>query len=456
MTLARLHWRDIARLLEVYLRPDRFDRELQVFLDHGYREDEAETMLAGLLGHYIVEAAGLEAALGSPYPLALEDLGHLAAYLSALSVDPALAEPLPPERRAMYQRFAGRVCPVFARVGQAMASVLAAYVTGDYDLTQDPNALVGEADRLGARDGERARALIAQVGAMCLRGKRLWWGWPYEVAPAMRPWLQAVLGFVESVTQEHARTLQSALVERRRWTKEAEFLSLLRLSLASGSVSLAQIQFRRPNEEMPTGIDELIYALFGGEEALTDQLVALFATFREQAIPHLIELMCDTRLWRSDAIGDGWVPIHTVDVLGHLRATEAVEPMLKLLVRTDPEDLLYDHILAALQEIGQPVLPALLDVMAFSRNSRLKLALAPVLGAVGRGSPAACDALEALYLELGKRADPGLVVLGLIALEDTRTVPLLKAMLQDRRLSSIDRNEISEALAELQGHSIDL
>ena len=450
MTLARLHWRDIAKLLEEYLRPDRFDRELQVFLDHGYREDEAETMLAGLLGHYVVEAAGLEAALGSPSHLAMEDLGDLAAFLGGLSIDPASAAHLAPERCALYHQFIGNVCPVFARVGQAMASVLKVYVTGDYDLGQDPNLLLGEADRLAGRDAERAKTLIAQVGAMCLRGRRLWWGWPYEVIAPIRSWLQTVLGFVESVTQDNTRALQNAFVERRRWTKEAEFLNLLRVSLACGSVSLAQIQFRRPNEQMPTGIDELIFALFGGEDALTDQLVALFSTFREQAIPHLIELMCDRRLWRVDAIGGGWVPIHTVDVLGHLRAAEAVEPMLRILLMTDPEELLYDHILAALQRIGQPALPPLLDVMSFSRNSRFKLALAPVLGTVGRGSPVACDALEVLYLELDKDADPGLVVLGLIELQDKRTVPLLKAMLQDQRLSSIDRSEISEALAEIQ------
>ncbi|NLS77532.1 MAG: hypothetical protein GXY76_09765 [Chloroflexi bacterium] len=455
MTLARLQWRDIAKLLEEYLRPDRFNRELQVFLDHGYREEDAETMLAGLLGHYVVEAAGLEAALGSPSHLAPDDLRDLAAFLSGLAIDPALADQLTPERRELYCKFVDHVCPVFARVGQAMASVLQAYVTGDYDLAQDPNQLLDEADRLAARDADRAKGLIAQVGAMCLRGRRVWWGWPYEVMTPVRSWLQTVVGFVESVTQDNTRALQNAFVERRRWTKEAEFLNLLRASLASGAVSLAQIQFRRPNEQMPTGIDELIFALFAGEDALTDQLIALFATFREQAIPHLIELMCDRRLWRADAIGGGWVPIHAVDVLGQLRATEAVEPLLRILIETDPEDILYDHILAALERIGQPALPCILDVMAFSRNSRFKLALAPVLGAVGRGSPAACDALEVLYLELDKNADPGLVVLGLIALQDKRTVPLLKAMLQDRRLSFIDRSEISEALAEIQDCAAD-
>jgi hypothetical protein len=57
-----------------------------------------------------------------------------------------------------------------------------------------------------------------------------------------------------------------------------------------------------------------------------------------------------------DAPGDGFAPIHAAELLHELRAPEAIEPMLRELVRSDVLTILHDRLTACLPDFGAAVL----------------------------------------------------------------------------------------------------
>lgn len=443
MMASELHWRDLAKLAEASLRPSRFDCEMSALLEQGHPGDQAVNMLCGLIGHYLIEAAGLAATLSLPGNEALDELRELAKYLGQLEI------PQPGARRqGLYPLFLSRMRTTIQMLAMAMPAVLSAYLTEKQGARGDPNALLQYADEISQSNPQKAQALIARAGAWMLRGRQIWWGWPGQVHPSLRPWTVATTAFCNSITQDGKQPLNVVARERERWRKESHYLDQIIQGVTRGQACLAEIQNHGAHAR-DAGMDELIYALFQGEDALTDALLMRYTRCRSQAIPHLVNLVQNQRLWPSDAAGHGWAPIHAADLLRCLRATEAAEALVRTAATTDRDDYLHERAILALEQLGRAPLRPLLDVMAYSRHVEQKLALAPVLGRIGRANPLAVQALSDLYLELSADMDKGPVIMGLVAVEDAHTLPLLQQALDDPGLSWIDRMEIEAALEEL-------
>jgi len=58
----------------------------------------------------------------------------------------------------------------------------------------------------------------------------------------------------------------------------------------------------------------------------------------------------------SESPAEGWPPIHAVDLLADLRAPEAIEPMLDLLVDTTLDEVINSRLLVRLPEFGAAAL----------------------------------------------------------------------------------------------------
>jgi hypothetical protein len=86
--------------------------------------------------------------------------------------------------------------------------------------------------------------------------------------------------------------------------------------------------------------------------ALRDRILAL----GEAVVPGLIELLRDESTWEEDAPGEGWPPIHAVDLLADLKASEAVEPMIRAVLAGDWDEILPDRATLRLPELGPAVL----------------------------------------------------------------------------------------------------
>ncbi len=80
-------------------------------------------------------------------------------------------------------------------------------------------------------------------------------------------------------------------------------------------------------------------------------------------IPGLLRLLNDNDLQMEDSPGAGWPPIHAVGLLVDLKATEAVEPMLRLLCETSWGHIIHDRVVVRLPEFGQSVLEPALAIL---------------------------------------------------------------------------------------------
>lgn len=113
-------------------------------------------------------------------------------------------------------------------------------------------------------------------------------------------------------------------------------------------------------EDKSDHLEALVEKLIeSGDRLPADIRIRLLASGAE-AVPALIRVLEDEELALSTARGGGYAPVHAAELLGELRAPEAVEPMLRLLSRTDFMDVLHDRLLTAMPAIGAPVVePAL-------------------------------------------------------------------------------------------------
>jgi hypothetical protein len=94
-----------------------------------------------------------------------------------------------------------------------------------------------------------------------------------------------------------------------------------------------------------------------------------------EVVEPLVEVLLDESLALITAPGEGYAPIHAVELLAQLKAPEAIAPMVRRLMHTEPGDLLYDSLLYALEAFGPSVAPAALEALASARDERERFGL---------------------------------------------------------------------------------
>ncbi len=217
---------------------------------------------------------------------------------------------------------------------------------------------------------------------------------------------------------------------------------LSRLDFEAGAPEAAEI-------EVDNELDDLIERLYEGEAALTPDLVQSVAAFGEEAVERLIELAQDEDLQSTDSPGEGWTPIHAAELLGKLRAAEAVPALIDALAAAQPMEIIRDTAIRALVSIGPPALPAALETVRYTRKANAKADLASILGKLGRGNPATFDALVALFRELEWDEFRVFAAMGLGDLGDRRAVPILQEALDSPGITDLDRTTVLDELDRL-------
>lgn len=101
------------------------------------------------------------------------------------------------------------------------------------------------------------------------------------------------------------------------------------------------------------------------------------------AAPALIRILETDALAEEDATGEGYAPIHAVELLQALGADEAIEPMLRVLSRCDAFEILYSKLILALQTLGASVLEPALAAHAAADSDDQRMAVEDVLSALG-------------------------------------------------------------------------
>ncbi len=124
-------------------------------------------------------------------------------------------------------------------------------------------------------------------------------------------------------------------------------------------------------------------ALLEAGEVLPDDVALRIIDLDEAAVPALLPFVQDVELTNEDAPGEGWAPIHAVELLTELKAVEAIEPMLQLLAETDPLSIVHDRLLTSLPSMGAAVLEPALAAHAQCGDAEVRSSLCSVLCKLG-------------------------------------------------------------------------
>ncbi|MEO7035863.1 MAG: SEC-C metal-binding domain-containing protein [Polyangiaceae bacterium] len=197
---------------------------------------------------------------------------------------------------------------------------------------------------------------------------------------------------------------------------------------------------------------ELFEVLRSNGETLADELrERILALGADAALP-LIALLEDEELAREDAPGDGWPPIHAVDLLVDLRAEAAIGPMLAALRRGELEEVLTNRIVVRVSELGASVLEPALAELSSPRDRDHENALSEVLSQLGVADERIWRAIVRSF-----ENKPGLGAGFLANYGDPRALPLLEGNIyaielpQQNTMWSFDLRELVDAYEQIGG-----
>lgn len=178
----------------------------------------------------------------------------------------------------------------------------------------------------------------------------------------------------------------------------------------------------RAGEEVETAA--LVRSLLQQGEELPPWLKEALVARGSEAVGPLLEILESPALDSAEAPGEGFAPLHAVDLLVALRAHEAIAPMLQVLEQTERGSPLHEKLLLGLQELGPGVAAAALELLAQSEDSRR--ALLEVLSGCGARDE---GIFQALCAEL-QAGDTELAAAFLAEYGDPRAVEPLKRALE--------------------------
>ena len=187
-------------------------------------------------------------------------------------------------------------------------------------------------------------------------------------------------------------------------------------------------------------------------ETLPDELRARILSLGAAAVPPLIALLEDENAAAEDAPGEGWPPIHAVDLLAELKAEEAIMPMLVALRGGDMDDILSSRVAVRLPTLGAAALEPVLAELSGIRDTDRAVTLCAILANTGVKD-------ERVWLELSKcfSEEPNLSAGFLASYGDDRALPLIEreilAFDESARgsLARLDLDLLVEAYEELAG-----
>jgi hypothetical protein len=189
----------------------------------------------------------------------------------------------------------------------------------------------------------------------------------------------------------------------------------------------------------------LVRLLIDAGKEVPPRLQERILTFGPEVIPPLLDMMQDEELSLDTAPGEGWAPIHAVDLLAELRPELAVEPMVRLLLESDWDLIIHGQLQRAIQQLGGAALEPTLTAYAETADPDQRRALTHVLSGLKVHDDRIYDILAA---EL--REDPELGAMHFAEYGDPRALPLLLAALD--AYGGVPRDDLwgNHALIELR------
>lgn len=132
-----------------------------------------------------------------------------------------------------------------------------------------------------------------------------------------------------------------------------------------------------------TDTQALVRRMLEHTETLPASLQADLLARGAEAVAPLVEVLRNEPLSLNTSPGGGYAPIHAARLLAQLKASEAIAPMVRRLMHTEPGEVLYDTLLYALEEFGPAVAPAALEALADARTADERFGLLSALSHCG-------------------------------------------------------------------------
>jgi len=432
--------RIILDIFKVLVSAELFSARLKAFREvYGETPQDVAEAYTLLLSTFFAGELGLVAALSPSLEEVPSMVTEALEEIAGIDFD-AHKRSLKRTQKPYYESFARNLVPGIKSVGETIIAALKCYLSGSYDPDADPNELIMEALEVASKDPEQATGLIVQAGACALHGRPLLWRWPEEAYGPLAPNVIAVAELIQGYNY----------ADKYKPAEKMPLNLLLRLHRLKSPAIIGEIPtFIEEQEAKSAPIIELVQALIDqGEAPYTKEQLGFCQAHRDDVIPALIELATSQYLQLENAPGGGYGPIKAVEILGMLKATEAVTALIDIVADSEPMEIIYSTAISALKEIGRAALEPILDFMRYSWNVDAKIALAEVISEIEGENQEAYQVLLSVWEEAFWEDGKSLLALPLIRTGGAQAIPLLQAALEDPELEALDYSEIAAALED--------
>lgn len=325
---------------------------------------------------------------------------------------------------AAYAHLTESAGPEIRDFGLGMLLPIKAYLDQEYDPAKSPDDLIAAA-REALPDTEQARQLFTEAGALALDGKPVWELWPFETPRPLDDWMIGFLG---------VRNLLESM-DQIPFDPSAESPDPSRLWMA---------------QEVSPEVEAVLDFLF---EQNSDWIAPKdrpdFGRHRSDLIPQLMRILRNPAYADGDAPGRGWAPVLAARILGALRAREAADMLVEMVILTTPTMYLHDAAIFSLIALGPPALAAVKRYYRYGQSIAKKATLAEVLGLVGQDDPQVFHLLREVWETASWTDNRRAIALAFGDLGDRRAEPLLREAMRDPRADTLDRTYAWLALMEL-------
>lgn len=327
----------------------------------------------------------------------------------------------------------------------AVVETFRAYAEGRCHLSREPLDVLKDARNQLRTEPHLALKLVGEAGCMCLRGLEdvedlaLHEGMR-PPAGVMADWLDVVanvVGCIADNLEEYPLGEVELARDQRRAPDDMRRIEYKKGKLARLGVVEPEIQtvllplFARPQQRL----------------SVAERKVIIDAGPR--VVPGLIAIASDPDSQLQSSISEGEAAIRAVDLLGDMRAGEAIPALLEILKTTDWMMIIHDRALQALQDqMPDLAFPAALEVFDRTTDTELKSEMAGILAKGGRGKPGVFERLINFFREA--KSEQELLAGCLADLGDPRALPDLHEAFR-RADDWLKAGEVEAAIVELGG-----
>lgn len=198
---------------------------------------------------------------------------------------------------------------------------------------------------------------------------------------------------------------------------------------------------------------ELVERLFDAGPKLSPALHDEILAAAPDCIPPLLRIVEDESLFLEDARGEGYAPIHAIDLLGELHPPEAIEPLIRMFRSMEIGEIAWDGACFALEKFGAAVLEPALAAYAQAKREDEAKGLLNVLSKCGVRD----DRIRAA-IERAAEEDPVAAAMDFAAYGDPGAIPLLERLFDECEvddepspMANMDLVEIASAIERLGG-----